>query len=312
MEPDLILELEPVVRRIVRWRLGNGISLQDREDVAGDILLELLARFDAVRQGEGGPIGDVAAYTAVVSHHGCDGYLRRRSPQRYRLGTRIRYLLEHSPGYAIWRKGEQWVCGAANRRGEAPRTDLHPGWVSQVSVSQVSLPARVNETRAVTSIFAYAGAPLRLPDLIDATATLLNVRDHVASLSDMDVAGADWDRDLTIDRRRTLGRLWGEIAQLPLAQRLALLLNLREDDGSGALASLPATGVASMREIAAVIETPAGKLAEMWKDLPLNDLAIGAMLGITRQQVINLRKSARERLARRMAGNIGPKPDSTK
>jgi hypothetical protein len=67
-----------------------------------------------------------------------------------------------------------------------------------------------------------------------------------------------------------------------------------------------------MREIARVIELPALKLAELWKDLPLSDLVIAEMLGIPRQQVINLRKSARQRLGRRMAGNIGAKSDSKK
>ena len=45
--------------------------------------------------------------------------------------------------------------------------------------------------------------------------------------------------------------------------------------------------------------------AEVWKDLPWSDLRIAERLGITRQQVINLRKCARERLARRMFGAKG-------
>jgi hypothetical protein len=36
--------------------------------------------------------------------------------------------------------------------------------------------------------------------------------------------------------------------------------------------------------------------------LPLDDATIAGLLGLTRQQVINLRKSARERLARRLKG----------
>ena len=37
------------------------------------------------------------------------------------------------------------------------------------------------------------------------------------------------------------------------------------------------------------------------EQMPLDDLTIAARLGVTRQQVINLRKSARARLTRRMA-----------
>jgi len=40
------------------------------------------------------------------------------------------------------------------------------------------------------------------------------------------------------------------------------------------------------------------------RNLPLSDLDIAARLGLSRQQIINLRKSARQRLARRMAGNM--------
>jgi hypothetical protein len=45
-------------------------------------------------------------------------------------------------------------------------------------------------------------------------------------------------------------------------------------------------------------------LAGLWNDLPLEDSKIGELLGLTRQQVINARKSGRERLARRLRGFI--------
>jgi len=301
----------PLVQRIVRWRLGATATFQDREDVVGDILLELLARLNAVNCGESEPVADFAGYTAVAAHHGCDRYLRRRFPQRYRLGTRLRYLLEHSALYAVWHDGEGFICAPARRRGEAPQTNLHPGWAAGIS-----LPPHPNETSAVAAVFAHTDAAIRLPDLIGAVAALLNIDDRVTSTSDIDIPDRNPDhaatRDLRIDLGRTLALLWSEIALLPQPQRFALLLNLRDEDGGCALTDLPETGVASIREIARVLEISAPKLAELWKDLPLSDLTIAAMLGIPRQQVINLRKSARQRLARRMAGNIGPKSDSKK
>jgi hypothetical protein len=68
-----------------------------------------------------------------------------------------------------------------------------------------------------------------------------------------------------------------------------------------ALTLLPLTGIATLRDIAHVLEIAPQKLAEVWNALPLDDLSIGELLRVSRQQVINLRKSARERLARRMA-----------
>ncbi|MFI5179332.1 MAG: hypothetical protein ACHQO8_12240, partial [Vicinamibacterales bacterium] len=63
----------------------------------------------------------------------------------------------------------------------------------------------------------------------------------------------------------------------------------------------PLTGIATIRQIAEVLDIPALDLAALWSELPLDDTRIGARLKLTRQQVINLRKSARERLSRRMA-----------
>ena len=45
---------------------------------------------------------------------------------------------------------------------------------------------------------------------------------------------------------------------------------------------------------------PPEHLAEIWNELPLDDRTIAGHLGLTRQQVINLRSAARQRLARQM------------
>jgi DNA-directed RNA polymerase specialized sigma24 family protein len=296
-------QLEPLVRRIVRWRLGTTAPPQDQEDVAGDVLLELFVRLNSSSQG--GPIADLSAYAAVTTHHGCDLYLRRRFPQRHRLSTRLRYLLETSNSYALWEVDSTQVCGMAKRRGSAAAPELEPGWAKQVP-----LPARANEAAAVAAILDYSGGAIRFSDLVEGVASLLDIRDQVRSTDTANLAAPTHDPAARIDQRRALDLLWREIALLPGMQRIALLLNLRDDVGACALTSLPATGIASMRQIAEVIGIPPDELAQIWKSLPLSDLDIAARLGLTRQQVINLRKSARQRLTRRMTGNIGPETAS--
>jgi RNA polymerase sigma factor (sigma-70 family) len=103
-----------------------------------------------------------------------------------------------------------------------------------------------------------------------------------------------------LERRSDLFRLWGEILQLPARQAAALILNLRDEQRRNAVVLLPLTGVATIREIARTVGMSAEGFAQIWNRLPLEDAAIAELLGVTRQQVINLRKSARERLARRM------------
>jgi hypothetical protein len=97
-----------------------------------------------------------------------------------------------------------------------------------------------------------------------------------------------------------LERLWFEICRLPSKQRTALLLNLRDAEGRDAITSFPATGTANISQIATAIEMPVEELAALWNKLPLDDTRIAERLKLSRQQVINLRKSARERLSYRM------------
>jgi len=108
------------------------------------------------------------------------------------------------------------------------------------------------------------------------------------------------DAALAFERRSYLSLLWQEIRQLPQRQAAALILHLRDGHGRDAASLLPLTGTASLREIAGTLGLAPEKLAEIWNRLPLEDSTIAGLLQVTRQQVINLRKSARERLTRRM------------
>jgi hypothetical protein len=116
--------------------------------------------------------------------------------------------------------------------------------------------------------------------------------------------------EAAIDRRRYLETLWPEIRALPARQRAALLLNLRDVGGAGMLWVFPLSGVASMREIAAALEITPEQLAALWKELPLDDATIAGRLECTRQQVINLRMSARKRLANRLGSGEPAKPSA--
>jgi len=102
-----------------------------------------------------------------------------------------------------------------------------------------------------------------------------------------------------LDLRRYVERLWREISELPRSQRVALLLHLRDGNGNPLLPMFPVSGVAFLPQLAAALEILEPELAVLWSDLPLDDNAIAALLACTRQQVINLRMSARKRLANR-------------
>lgn len=107
-----------------------------------------------------------------------------------------------------------------------------------------------------------------------------------------------------LEKKTFLRRLWEELQQLPPNQRAALLLNLRDEGGRGCITLFPVTGVATLHQLAEALGMDAEGFARLWNELPLEDARIAELLGLTRQQVINARKSGRARLARRLKGFI--------
>jgi hypothetical protein len=153
-----------------------------------------------------------------------------------------------------------------------------PGW-------NLTAPALAD---LVARIFRWVGEPLRFGELVEIVAGLTGIGDR---------------KDADEDAEELLERIPDPRAgDPPDLDRTAYLrrLNLRDPQGRGAIALLPLTGVASMREIADALGMPALRFAELWNRLPLDDLTLAGLLGVSRQQVINLRKSARKRLVRRM------------
>jgi hypothetical protein len=159
------------------------------------------------------------------------------------------------------------------------------------------------------TIFDVAHAPLDLDELTELVAGSWGVEDHPAESLNSNTFASPEEEQLSaninpatiIERRESLQLLWREICQLPRRQRVALLLNLRNPQGINIITLLPATGVATFEQIAETLEIPPVEFEQLWADLPFDDLHIAAYLSATRQQVINLRKTARERLLKRMS-----------
>jgi hypothetical protein len=163
---------------------------------------------------------------------------------------------------------------------------------------------------AVAAIFNHVGGPIDFDELVNAIATIQGISDQpIESLAEDEDASLmpstpEPDQAWRMEKRMFLKRLWEELQQLPLNQRSALLLNLKDPSGFGCITLFPATGVASVRQLAAALDISPEKFAEVWNELPLEDAKIAELLGLTRQQVINARKSGRERLVRRLKGFI--------
>jgi hypothetical protein len=178
----------------------------------------------------------------------------------------------------------------------------------------------------VRRLLLWRGRPWTFRDLQSAVAELLGVRDRpLLSLSgegegdghggerEGPDAQARFDPPETragahreLEGRQFLTALWLEVRELPVGQRRALLLNLRDDQGRDRLALLTLTGLATREDLARLLDLPEKELATLWGDLPLDDRTIALRFELTPRQVINLRKSARARLARRLRSQHSP------
>jgi hypothetical protein len=320
--------VEPIVRDITRYKLrcncgfGPNYEAQDEEDIGSEVALHLLARLRELRKSRAqSPIENFRGYVAATTYNVYYKYVRMKYPSRWRLKNRMRYLLNHGHGFAMWKEEHQeLVCGLAVWGRSAVRKDRgsedhSPGLDEFVqSLAPGRNASQMNLEELIRSFLAWCGRPIRVDELVGIVAELQGIREprRAESQGEEGEEGAgvsvcellpDPTADIasTVEQRFYLARLWKEICELPQRQRVALLLNLRDAQAGDALILFALTGIASLRGIAEVIEMPVKELATLWSKLPLEDMAIATLLGTTRQQVINLRKSARERLVRRMA-----------
>jgi hypothetical protein len=309
--------LASVITETVRRELGGSFKGAEHvEDVAAEVRLRLVRKLLSLRagaaDGHDAAIANVAGYATVTAERCCYAFLRRQFPERTRFRNRVRYVLTRHPQItfaagsdAVWRASARAPIRSAPPAGtamaflEQPAAFLHS---SGVNVSQ-PLPG------IVAALLRCLDRPIEFDRLVDALATALGIADAAPGrMPDADdarhepVDPAPAIADL-LEQRETLIKVWREILELPPRQRAALLLNLRDPDGGAVLQMLPATGAVDAPSIAAALEISPAQLDELWARLPLDDLSIAEQLGLTRQQVINLRKSARARLARRFREN---------
>lgn len=281
---------------------------QDRQDIHQEAQLRVLGQLRRLRIGTH-RIASLRDYVAVVTYNTFHEYLRRVHPARSCLKNRVQYVLTHTAGLALWKRGphsqygglESWDEERRDGAGVNPRrqdlVDSPARFVKEALTSQD--PNHIDLRDLISAIFTWVNEAIELDQLVTIVAGLTGVRDDAAwkqvnSGGARELPDARPSVGTELDQRLFLERVWTEIIALPLRQRQALLLSLNEVHG------LPVVGIARVRHIAEAVGMPAAQLAGIWNELPWDDAAIAQHLGVTRQQIINLRKAARERLTRRM------------
>ncbi len=312
----------PLLWKIFRRQLGRrrtGFDEAELEDLHAATLLKLQIQLAGARRGEREPPASFLDYVATTGFNAVAGLLLASQPVRTRLRDRVRYVLRREDAVAAWSgTGRDALCGLAAARGEAP-----------VAIEARELAAIVRTVlartgsgwgefpRLVRGVLDRLEGPCRLEDLVDALFQALGLVEvvTVSTTAAADPAGSrppaqaePVEPELsTLDRMalaEAVRTLWREIVELPENQRIALLVNLRGSGGESLVDVLLASRVVDHAGLAAALRLSPAELHDLLPQLPRDDLWIAERLGLTRQQVINLRKSARLRLARHLRGHL--------
>ena len=315
---------DPIIAKILKSKLRVSLSgsqgtqeNQDALELASELRATLIADLRAIQQRpDQKSIKSFPDYVAIKTYSACADYFRERNPRRWRLKNLLRYELKQNSRFALWKaEDNSWYAGLSEWRGAT-----NPG----PSASPLPSPSKVLErfptkdaqdvapAELLTAIFAGIGQAIEFERIVSLAAEVWNITDSAPGSVDSpdreaaaELLNSTPGVDLLLEQRLYLEKLWTEVCQLPALQRAALLLNLRDAQGGSAIFFIPYLGIASPAQIAANLELPDEEFSALWNDLPLDDSRIAKMLSISRQQVINLRKTARERLRRRMEK---PKP----
>ena len=325
----LLSDVRPIVEGIVRrkWldRGGGsaGVTQEAAQDLCGEVVYRLLRRLRAWRERPAETaISSFEGYVAVTAYRVCDDFLRAKYPQRSRVKNRLLYLLNERAGqlgFASWEgaDGERYCGFAAWRDQDRSARDTsrfealrrHPTATLARQLPALDVGSD-NPGELLAALLNWVGGPVEVDALVGILATLWGVTDRPADPPESDEGEAAdpfdsmpdprADVQTEVAQRFQIRQLWQQVCELPRRQRVALLLNLRDGQGSAVIALLPTRGIATIRQIAAVLELSGESFALLWNELPMDDQAIAELLGATRQQIVNLRMVARRSLARRM------------
>jgi RNA polymerase sigma factor (sigma-70 family) len=298
---QLLAAARPMITASLRVR-ARRFDADDREEFENETMLRLIQRLRDVKgRQDGRGIANFSSYVAITANNVVFSHLRRAHPERRRVRRAVSEALRSSM-FARWETGSgESVAGFRVWLGN----DHVAPWEALVEIAG-SIPAPGSLTPRNVEIvleqtFRRSRRPVAIERLVEIVAVVFGRSltspepGPVASVADTAPSA-----EQRLIERSALAAVWSEIERLPPRQWAALLLNLRDGEGSACLSLLVERGITSLAGVAAAAGLSAPQLRELWDQLPLDDLTIAGSWGMTRQSVINLRKSARERLNRRL------------
>jgi hypothetical protein len=300
---------EPVISAVIRSKIRSlgGHWHESYDDLCSEARFNVLRSLRQLKENpQQKAITRFRSYVSVVASQVWDAHLRQHFPLRWRLKNQVRYLLNHDKGLLLRESSDGvWLASLADTADHQANDEVVKRLKDDPRKDIKNCPAPGSEIRVyLRSVLGSAGGALELDDLVAIVQKLKNEPGAAVFISlDADPVERFADSSILpdqLEQRFYLFQVWQEICALPPMQRISMLLNLRSSSGRSLLQLFPVTGIAGIEKIAEALSMSVEALSSIWNDLPFEDSAIAERLKINRQQVINLRKSARERLVRRL------------
>ncbi len=307
---------EPLIHKIIhaKLKLPQTKSIKktghdDANDLCQDSIIKLIAHLKQLKTDPSRhPISAFDDFVAKITFNVYNSYIRSKYPHRHKLKRQIEHLLKSRKEFDLWKESSERLAGFAHwRDSNWPKANQETIQTQSFVLAQLDdfLINQIPLATLLTKFFDWSNQPVAFDELVNIIAEVCGIKD---------IQQNDWPVDhqpsakqhsgdgiLKLEYREHLRLVWKEILALPIRQRCALLLNWKNSASDSFLSTLIIDGIASAQNIAEALEMDLPHLEQIWDQLPLKDAAIGKMLGgLPAQAIANLRKSARERLTRRI------------
>ena len=326
----LVLESIPIIRRVLRHRLGFHVNAKgenartpDAADLFHEILVRILQRLHSLQiKGGGEEIRDFGAYVSRTAGNACHDYLRERNPLRHLLKNRIRYLLHDRPelvvrehlhggrravqcGLSTWSE-DLWRQPPTDARGAVDADDPLKEWLQTEFGTALPLDS-FRLSRVLLGILTQIGHPVELDRLVYLVTSVRGTPEWTVESIDEEenpLAVSLPDPrpriDQQLEEEELLQRLWEAILTLPLVQRRIVLLGQGDERGHDLWSLLLEAGTIPLAELCAGLELEPIETAALWAEIPLDTSALANYLNLTRTQVIRWKFYARQQLRKQL------------
>lgn len=327
----LLVHAAPIVRQNLRQRLGFYVDqrgLNPHNQNAQDLYQEIMSKIVQALHDLRSPaaktqVRNLKQYVERIAANACNDVLRTKSPARARLKNNLRFLLTHHRYFAVWKIERETLAGFAAWRdtsqSESSQKQLFDLEGTIANFRSTRFPSedikQVPLTRVVAELFRWIGSPVEMDYLVNAVATLLDVKDlpdeaidennveHAEAL----IAANTVTTGSRLEERALLRGLWQALRELSTQQRNVFCFGFEDHSGRDLFTVLLEAEVVTFRELAQELDRSTETIVGLWARMPLDDEAIAEELKTTRGQVWKWRFRALQRLKKGLLPFSGEK-----